>query len=100
MDLFVTVQKVATLCWQKLPNIEMNHALNCLILFQALNNSNSEHVYYIRAERDEFVLGLQMINPFHNYTTEELLIYDYRKIKQDPLIQVIANSQQKWISSK
>jgi hypothetical protein len=59
--------------------------------FQALNNSNSEHVYYIRAERDEFVLGLQMINPFHNYTTEELLIYDYRKIKQDPLIQVIAN---------
>ena len=55
---------------------------------QALNNSNNEHVYYIRAERDEFVLGLQLINPFHNYTTEELLIYDYRKIKNDPLIQV------------
>jgi hypothetical protein len=56
--------------------------------FQALNNSNNEHVYYIRAERDEFVLGLQLLNPFHNYTTEELLIYDYRKIKIDPLIQV------------
>jgi hypothetical protein len=39
------------------------------------------------------VLGLQLINPFHNYTTEELLIYDYRKITKDPLVQVIG---QKW----
>ena len=57
-------------------------------MIQAVNNSDVERVYYIRAERDEFVLGLQLINPFHNYTTEELIIYDYRKIKKDPLIQV------------
>lgn len=60
---------------------------HCMI--QAVNNSDVERVYYIRAERDEFVLGLQLINPFHNYTTEELIIYDYRKIKKDPLIQVL-----------
>ena len=46
-------------------------------------------MYHIRAERDEFVLGIQLLNPFHNYTTEQLLIYDYRQVKHGDLIEVI-----------
>ncbi len=59
-----------------------------IFLFQALNNSDLERVYHIRAERDEFVLGMQLINPFHNYTTERLLIYDFRTVKVDHLVEV------------
>ena len=60
-----------------------------LILSQAVNESDTEErVYHIRCERDEFVIGMQLINPFHNYTTERLIIYDYRIVKDnDDLIQ-------------
>jgi hypothetical protein len=34
------------------------------------------------------VIGMQLINPFHNYTTEMLIIYDYRIVKDnDDLIE-------------
>ena len=60
-----------------------------LVLSQAVNESDTqERVYHIRCERDEFVIGMQLINPFHNYTTERLIIYDYRIVKDnDDLIQ-------------
>lgn len=29
-----------------------------------------------------------MINPFHNYTSEKLLVYDFREVKMDPLVEV------------
>ena len=45
-------------------------------------------VYHIRAERDEFVLGIQLLNPFHNFTTEKLFVYDFRHVKHDDRIQV------------
>ncbi len=59
-----------------------------LIVTQALNNSDLERVYHIRCERDEFVIGMQLINPFHNYTSEVLVIYDYRDVKVDELVEV------------
>ena len=59
-----------------------------LIVTSPLNNSDSQLVYHIRAERDEFVLGMQLINPFHNYTTETLYIYDYKEVKESNLIRV------------
>ncbi len=43
-----------------------------------MNDSDHlDRVYHVRCERDEFVIGMQLINPFHNYTTEELVVYDY-----------------------
>ena len=58
--------------------------------FQPINSTDSKDLmYHIRAERDEFVLGIQLLNPFHNYTTEQLLIYDYRQVKHGDLIEVI-----------
>ena len=59
-----------------------------LIVSQAKNNSDLEKIYHIRCERDEFVLGMQLINPFHNYTSEKLIIYDFREVKFDDLIEV------------
>ena len=60
-----------------------------LIVTQAINSTDAnDKIYHIRAERDEFVLGIQLINPFHNYTTEKLLIYDFRRVKDDGRIQV------------
>lgn len=53
-----------------------------------MNNSDSERVYHIRSERDEFVIGMQLINPFHNYTTEELTIYDFREVRVDDLVEI------------
>ena len=53
-----------------------------------LNDTDKELVYHIRAERDEFVLGMQLINPLHNYTTEKLFIYDYKEVKDSNLIRV------------
>ena len=55
---------------------------------QPINESSTERVYHIRCERDEFVIGMQLINPFHNYTTEELIIYDFREVKVDDLVEV------------
>ena len=46
-----------------------------------------KRTYHIRAERDEFVLGLQLINPFHNHTTERLTVYDYRAVSKAPHIE-------------
>jgi len=60
-----------------------------LLLTQAINGSESdERIYHIRCERDEFVIGMQLVNPFHNYTTEELIVYDFREVKIDPLVEV------------
>ena len=60
---------------------------------QQINSTDANDlVYHIRAERDEFVLGIQLLNPFHNYTTEKLFIYDFRHIKDDDRIQVIKPS--------
>ncbi len=61
-----------------------------LIMTQALNDSSggSERVYHVRCERDEFVIGMQLINPFHNYTTEQLIVYDFREVKMgDDLVE-------------
>ena len=65
-----------------------------LIITQAQNSTDGgqeeeeEFVYHIRAERDEFVLGIQLLNPFHNYTTEKLFIYDFREVKHSDRIKV------------
>ncbi len=59
-----------------------------LIITTPMNDSARTLTYHIRAERDEFVLGMQMINPFHNYTTESLFIYDYKEIKDSHLVRV------------
>jgi hypothetical protein len=59
-----------------------------LLITSPRNDSDKEIVYHIRAERDEFVLGLQLINPFHNYTTESLFIYDYKEVKTSNLVRV------------
>ena len=66
-----------------------------LIITQAKNSTDGgqekeeeEFVYHIRAERDEFVLGIQLLNPFHNYTTEKLFIYDFREVKHSDRIKV------------
>ena len=64
-----------------------------LIMTEAQNSTSSEAedgevIYHIRAERDEFVLGIQLLNPFHNYTTETLLIYDYREVRHSERIKV------------
>ena len=45
-------------------------------------------VYYIKTERDEFVIGMQLINPFHNYTTEMMTVYDFNIVKDSPNIKV------------
>ena len=64
---------------------------------QQINSTDSNDiVYHIRAERDEFVLGIQLINPFHNYTTEKLFIYDFRQVKNEDRIQV----KFKFVTSK
>ena len=58
--------------------------------FQQINSTDANDlVYHIRAERDEFVLGIQLLNPFHNFTTEQLFIYDFRHVKDDDRIQVV-----------
>ena len=58
--------------------------------FQQINSTDANDlVYHIRAERDEFVLGIQLLNPFHNFTTEKLFIYDFRHVKDDDRIQVV-----------
>ena len=64
----------------------------CFKLQQINSTDANDLVYHIRAERDEFVLGIQLLNPFHNYTTEKLFIYDFRHIKDDDRIQVIKPS--------
>ena len=65
-------------------------SLYIYIELQQINSTDANDlVYHIRAERDEFVLGIQLLNPFHNYTTEKLFIYDFRHIKDDDRIQVI-----------
>ncbi|XP_040574739.1 protein bark beetle [Lepeophtheirus salmonis] len=43
--------------------------------------------YHVRTERDEFVIGMQLLNPFHNHTTEQLIIYDFKIVSDDPNIQ-------------
>ena len=59
-------------------------------ILQQINSTDANDlIYHIRAERDEFVLGMQLLNPFHNFTTEELFIYDFRHVKDDDRIQVI-----------
>ena len=59
-----------------------------LIVTSPVNDTDTELVYHIRVERDEFVLGMQLLNPFHNYTTESLYIYDYKQVKESSLIKV------------
>ena len=59
-----------------------------LIVTTPLNDSDTEQVYHIRVERDEFVIGMQLLNPFHNYTTETMYIYDYKEVKESSLIKV------------
>ena len=62
-------------------------------LLQQINSTDTNDlVYHIRAERDEFVLGIQLLNPFHNFTTENLFIYDFRHVKNDDRIQVNLNA--------
>lgn len=58
-----------------------------LLETKTLNESTSK-TYYIRAERDEFVLGMQLINPFHNYTSEVLLVYDFKEVSNEKWIEV------------
>ena len=58
------------------------------LLVTSPNVTSGRRVYYVRAERDEFVIGMQLINPFHNYTTETMRIYDFNVIKDSPRIQV------------
>ena len=58
-----------------------------LIVTEA-NITSNKKVYYIRAERDEFVIGLQLLNPFHNYTTEKLFIYDFNRVSESAGINV------------
>ena len=70
----------------------MKIAIDSLFLLQKINSTDTNDlVYHIRAERDEFVLGIQLLNPFHNFTTEKLFIYDFRHVKDDDRIQVCLN---------
>ena len=62
--------------------------IKIIIIFISFSSTDTELVYHIRVERDEFVLGMQLLNPFHNYTTESLHIYDYKQVKESSLIKV------------
>ena len=57
-----------------------------LIITSAVNGTRRKRTYYVRTERDEFVIGMQLLNPFHNFTTEDLTIYDYKEVNRDPSI--------------
>ena len=58
------------------------------LLVTSPNITSGTKVYHFKTERDEFVIGMQLINPFHNYTTETMTIYDFNVIKDSPIIQV------------
>ena len=56
------------------------------LILTTKNKASEKKVFYIRAERDEFVIGMQLINPFHNYSTETMRIYDYTEVSSSPRI--------------
>ena len=56
------------------------------LIITSANMTDSKRTYYIRTERDEFVIGMQLINPFHNYTTEELIIYNFHDLSSSERI--------------
>ena len=64
-----------------------------LLITSDSNTTKERKTYYIRAERDEFVIGMQLINPFHNRTTEKLLVYDYTSVIDSPNIKVVEVSR-------
>ena len=64
-----------------------------LLITSAEDQANTQRTYYIRAERDEFVIGMQLINPFHNRTTELLHIYDFTSIVDNAEIKVLEVSR-------
>ena len=64
-----------------------------LITTEQDHNQSQSLTFYIRAERDEFVIGMQLINPFHNYTSEKLFIYDYTSVIESDNIQVLEVSR-------
>ena len=69
--------------------IIINEKESKLLISSPLNNTSQQRTYYIRAERDEFVIGMQLLNPFHNRTTETLKIYDYTSIVNSANIKVV-----------
>ena len=78
--------------------IIINEKESKLIITSPLNNTSKQKTFYIRAERDEFVIGMQLLNPFHNRTTETLHIYDYTSIVnnaniKDPVVGFIFGSK-------
>ena len=73
--------------------IIINEKESKLLVTSALNNTRRQRTYYIRAERDEFVIGMQLVNPFHNRTSETLHIYDYTSIVDTAGIKVLEVSR-------
>ena len=63
------------------------------LIITSPNVTVEKKVYFVRAERDEFVIGMQLINPFHNYTTEKMYIYDFNEVKVSPGIKVLEVSR-------
>ena len=55
--------------------------------------TGGRRTYYVRAERDEFVIGMQLLNPFHNRTTETLTIYDFTSALDSPNIRSLEVSR-------
>ena len=58
------------------------------LIITSPNVTSEKKVYFIRVERDEFVIGMQLINPFHNYTSEKFTIYDYNEVSSSQNIKV------------
>ncbi|QQP38368.1 Putative LOC100120269, partial [Caligus rogercresseyi] len=58
-----------------------------LIISKEVVGNPTKRTYHFRVERDEFLIGMQLLNPFHNHTSEELMVYDFRSVTMDPNIQ-------------